>query len=167
MADLAGSAIKIVTGRAADRGALRPIVECWVRGRVSGRPLRNEVEAILDSIGSPATWHAVAVDGTTVLGVMGLTTPRPDVLPYALSERPGEIVHAFVDPACGRRGVGSSLARRIEDRAMTNGLTELLVRSGPRYEASGWPFWSARYGEPVATERADRGSTAVWRKLLV
>jgi GNAT superfamily N-acetyltransferase len=159
--------IAIVTGGPGDRDGLRPIVECWVRGRVSGRLLRNEVEAILRSIGSLETWHAVAVDGATALGVMGLTTARPDVLPYALTERPGEIVHAFVDPSCARRGVGSLLASRVEDRAMATGLTELLVSSGPRYEASGWPFWSARYGEPVAIERSNRGNTAFWRQVLV
>jgi GNAT superfamily N-acetyltransferase len=167
MADLGVSGIAIVAGAAVHRDALRPIVEHWVRGRVSGRLLRHEVETIVNSIGSPATWHAVAIETPTVLGVMGLTLPGADVLTYALTKRPGEIVHAFVDATCARRGVGSLLARSIEDRAMAIGLTELLVRSGPRYEASGWPFWTARYGEPVAIERADRGGTAIWRKLVV
>ena len=152
--------------RVADRDAVRPIVEQWVRGRLSGRLLRNEVEAILGSVGAPETWHAVAIDAPPVLGVMGLTAPRPDAARYARTERPGQVVNAFVDRSWRGRGVGSSLRRSVEDRAIATGLTELLVRSGPRYERSGWDFWSARYGEPVTIEHADRGNTAVWRKVL-
>ena len=152
--------------RAADRGALQPIIEHWVRGRVSGRLLRNEVAEIVGSLGSQETWHAVALDDSGVLGVMGLTAPGPDVSPFVSTERAGRVVHAFVDPLCLGRGVGSLLASEVEHRAVATGLTELVVRSGPRYARLGWPFWSARYGKPVAIEHADRGNTAVWLKVL-
>jgi len=152
--------------RVTDRDALRPILEQWVRGRVSGRLLRAEVEEILRSVGAAEAWHAVAIGGPSVLGVMGLTVPQPDAAHYAQTARPGQVVNAFVDRPYEGRGIGSSLAAYVENRAIATGLTELLVRSGPRYEQSGWGFWSARYGEPVAIEHADRGNTAVWRTVL-
>jgi GNAT superfamily N-acetyltransferase len=147
-----------------DRDALRPIVEHYVRGRISGELLSNEVDGIVGSIGSPETWHVLAVNDAMFVGVMGLTSPCAQALRDALTKYPGEIVHAFVHRSCRGRGVGSLLARHVEARAISCGLTELIVRSGPRYRESGWRFWTALYGDPITIDRADRGDTGVWRK---
>jgi N-acetylglutamate synthase-like GNAT family acetyltransferase len=141
--------VEVRSAVAADRDALRPIIEYWVRGRHTGKLLRREVAMILDSV---ATGHLVAVDGSTVIGLVGL----------AHTARGVEIVHVFVAPQHHGQGIGNLLVDAVERQARGGGVNELVVRSGPRYQASGWPFWAARYGPPTI-EHAKRGDTAEWR----
>jgi GNAT superfamily N-acetyltransferase len=137
---------------AADRDAVRPIIEHWARGRVTGKLLRREVATILDSV---ATGHLIAVDGSVALGIVGLADTARGV----------EIVHAFVAPQHHGKGIATLLVDAAEQQARSRGLCELVVHSGPRYRESGWPFWTARYGPP-SIEHAERGDTAEWRVRL-
>jgi N-acetylglutamate synthase-like GNAT family acetyltransferase len=141
--------IEVRPAVATDRDALRPIIEHWVRGRHTGKLLRREVAAILDSV---ATRHLVAVDGPTVVGLVGV----------AHTARGVEIVHVFVAPQHQGQGIGNLMVDAVERQARSCGMRELVVRSGPRYQASGWLFWTARYGSPTI-EPAERGDTAEWR----
>src|SRR5215469_10778790 len=103
---------------AADRESVRPIVEHWVRGRVTGRLLRGEVGAILDAV---ASGHLIAVDGSDVVGLVGL----------ADTVRGLEIVHAFVAPQYLGWGIATRLVDALEHDARSRGARELVVRSGP------------------------------------
>src|SRR5262249_40731551 len=96
-----------------------------------------------------------AVDGSVAVGIVGL----------ADTDRGVEIVHAFVAPQHHHRGIAKVLVDAVERRARSRGLCELVVRSGPRYRESGWPFWTARYGRP-SIEHAERGDPAEWRVRL-
>lgn len=150
----------------ADRDAVRPIVESWVRGRVTGRLLANEADRIIATVGTRETQHIIAVDTGIVIGMMGLTTPDTNARRYATSANAAELVHAFLVDECRGRGIGTLLVNGLEAAALLAQSTELIIQSGPRYEHSGWPFWSARFGSPVAVEHHRRGDVAVWRKVL-
>jgi GNAT superfamily N-acetyltransferase len=155
---------------------LRPILEQWVRDSNTGALLPQEVEDILSFVSSSIegsndrTYVVAENEENKLVGVMGMTLPETDLLQYATTQKPVELVNAFVDQASRRNKIGDRLANRLEDIALQTGFTEVIVTSGPRYQKSGWPFWTKLYGEPVAIQEDYFGpgnDAPVWRKSLV
>lgn len=158
-----------------DLASLRPILEDAVRDSDTKELLAREVEDFLghmlaSSRGEGSRRYVVAETlGGQVAGVMGLVPPSEELRAYAETERPIEVVNAYVAETQGRRGVGRALLGSLEVMARQQGFTELIVNSGPRYEEKGWKFWTKLFGEPVAEIKNAYGEgrdAKVWRKKL-
>lgn len=168
--------IKIRTAKSEDIDALRPTFEKWIRDRHTGEVLAEEVaeleEEIRSSIeGSGQREYFIAEDGEgKPVGIMGMQSPPCSALMhFTFSDRPIETINAYVAESERSGGTGRALAKHIEDLAIQQGYTELLVNSGPRYKDTGWPFWTKLYGEPAGTAigfYGPGGDALVWRKSL-
>ena len=90
--------------RSEDLVALRPILEHWIRDGDTGKLLTEEVNGVLSAIeasidGSTDKSYVTAEDSEgKVVGVMGMTAPGEEMQHYAKSEKPAELINAFVNP---------------------------------------------------------------------
>lgn len=112
---------------------------------------------------------AETLDGK-VTGVMGLAPIGKGLRQYGETERPVEVVNAFVTDSERGRGAGRALLSRLEELAAQQGFTELVVTSGPRYKEKGWPFWTKVFGPAIAIVKDAFGpgnDAPVWRKQLI
>ena len=159
----------------ADLEHIRPILEHWIRDGETHQPLTEEINHTLTTIaesiqGENARTYTVAVDEHgKVMGLMGMVPPGDDMRAFTTTANPIEFVNAYVAPAARGKGVGGSLAQNLEGRAIQAGHTEIVVNSGPRYQHTGWDFWTRLYGEPVAVQKDLYGpgnDAPVWTKRL-
>lgn len=153
---------------------LRVVLRSTVIDRETEYPALEEIDEILASI--PKTdkemmhKYTVIARGAgngAVLGMMSLKEPDAIISSFALSANPIEITNAYVGER--QSGIGSALVKHLESKARTDGRTEVVLVSGPRFEFSGWPFWQKMYGEHVGVaERYFEGTYdgRVWRKSL-
>ncbi|HMS50287.1 MAG TPA: GNAT family N-acetyltransferase [Candidatus Saccharibacteria bacterium] len=158
-----------------DLPALRPILEQCMVQHETGILQENEVIEALDSVeqslqGANSRQYVVAEDTAgVVVGMMGLDVPEGAMQELAATENPAEIVNAYVSADTRFSGTGKALVARLEETARAEGRTELLVNSGPRYEKSGWRFWTSMFGEPIHELKDYYGPgyrAMVWRKPL-
>jgi GNAT superfamily N-acetyltransferase len=115
------------------------------------------------------TYVVAADEEGRPVGVMGMVPPGEDMRPFVTTEKPIEFINAYVDPNQRSKGLGQALAAKLEEKAVQAGHTEVVVRSGPRYEKSGYPFWTRMYGQPVSVQKDFYGAgydSPVWRKRL-
>ena len=161
--------------QANDLKALQPILEQWIRNRDTGSLRTKEVGGIMASIetsllGTAGRKYVVAEDREgKLMGLMGMMAPRADMKAYVSSDKPIELINAYVDKTRRGTGAGTLLVNRLEELAIQAGYTEIIVNSGPRYEHTGWAFWTKLYGEPIAVQKDlyGPGSDApVWAKSL-
>lgn len=155
---------------------VKPILETWVRDSDTGEILEDEITSIIESMyqsigNKKGKQFVVARDASgNVTGVMGMDVPGEDIRRFTKTSNPVELVNAFVDPSQRGLGTGNLLATSLEEKAVDAGYTEIVVNSGPRYKATGWKFWTSRYGEPIAIQENLYGPGAdapVWIKSLV
>lgn len=84
---------------------------------------------------------AVTSDGE-IVGLVGMRPPGPEMLAFAVTEKPAEMINAYVDPRHRKGGgIGSFLVQELERLARAGGFTEMILNSGPRYRQSGWEFF--------------------------
>ena len=105
--------------------------------------------------------------GATVLGMMSLKNPDDVIRSFAKSDNPIELTDAYT--LTRRAGIGAALVGHVEQVARERGHTEIVLVSGPRFQPTGWPFWTKLYGEPVGTAYQYFENTydgRVWRKSL-
>ncbi len=169
-----GSEINIRQARLGDEAGVDIILQQSVRDSKTGEILYDEIADIKDSINESILQNTkkkfyIAEFGGKIIGIMGMTEPDPRVLDLVSTEKPIEIINAFVDTGERGKNVGKMLAKNIEATARNLGFTELIVNSGPRYEHTGWPFWRSLYGEPVSVKEDYYGpglDAPVWVKIL-
>jgi GNAT superfamily N-acetyltransferase len=134
-----------------------PVLESAVRNPFTNEVFKDEVAGILADVeavwgGSESMYYAVAVSaGGKVLGMMGLKRPSERLREVAEGANPIELVNAAVLDSVRGQGVGNSLVNHLEDYGLRQGHDEVILTSGPRYQFSGWPFWTRQYGPPHAT----------------
>lgn len=163
---------------------LKRILEMWVRYPIgfdkAGEIIIEEVEDDLTHIKSNLDRHfqkydekyLVAEDVTgRVVGMMGLAfKPKDAVRQFATTRRPMELVRAYVDKDFRRgKGVGTALIKHIESTARSRGATEILLDSGPRYEATGHGFYDRMGYKRVAVNKdfyGPGGDAIVFLKVL-
>lgn len=88
---------------------------------------------------------------------------------YAGGEHAVEIVNASVHADASHHGIGSRLLGALHDEAKEQGITRVVVTSGPRYTEKGWPFWNKHFGTAAHVEKDKYGPGAdapVWMKPL-
>ena len=165
---------QVRAAKAEDATQLRLILEQSIRSSRTGLPMESEIESTLESIKASAEGlgkrrYAVAEDAHgEVVGVMGLAEPDSVMRSFAETDKPIEIVNAYVARNQRGNGVGRALVGHLEKLAASEGYTEVVVNSGPRYRESGWPFWEKMYGAPSVAEKYYDGQwdAMVWRKSL-
>lgn len=156
---------------------LRRILEMWVRDSETHEIIPEEVEKDLqhlrDSLlpGSSERYFVAEDPSGRVVGMMGLVLEPKDALkPFAKTEKPMELVRAYVDKDFrGGRGVGTSLIRRIEQETKRRGGTEVILDSGPRYEKTGHGFYLKMGYEIVGVNKdyyGSGGDATVFSKVL-
>lgn len=154
---------------------LRRILEMWVRwqGELLPEEVEDDMNQLRESLKGGNSRYLVAetLDGR-VVGMMGLVPePKPEVKQHATTERPVELVRAYVDQDFrGGQGVGTALIRGIEKLAKSQGATEILLDSGPRYKESGHGFYDKQGYQRIGVNKdfyGEGGDAVVWQKLLV
>ena len=156
---------------------LKPILETWIRNMITHEILSEEVEkdsAFLEGSldGSNGRQYLVAqTHEGKLVGVIGLSPLKEPLKQFATTERPIELVNAYVDRNYrGGQGVGTALVKALRERAEKQGFTEVLLDSGPRYRVTGWGFWDKQSGFRRVGVAKDlygpRNDAPVWQRLL-
>ncbi len=130
-----------------DLPAVREILEMWVRDPETGldheeldQDMKNLVGS-LDGTLDRTNFVAETPDGQ-VIGTMGFASPKNELLPFSKTEKPGELVNAYVHRDYqGGKGVGTALLNAVESLARSKGCTEVILDSGPRHVLTGHPFY--------------------------
>ncbi len=162
--------------RATDIPQLIPILETWIRNRVTGQLEKEEIQEILEAIdifftnGNKRRFFVAELNPDIVIGLIDCGPARENMAVYAITPNPAEIFNAYVAKEHrGGKGVGKALVNRVVQWATTEGYTELLLNSGPRYRFSGWPAWTRIFGKPITVAEDYYGEGAhapVWSKIL-
>lgn len=154
---------------------LKRILEQWVRDGDTGYLLPEEVEEDLErlrgSIGKNNGYsYQISESNGVLVGMMGFRQPENRMMQYATTEKPAELVNAYVDWFERGRGVGKMLFESVKTEAKKVGYTELVWNSGSRYKESAWAFYDSLVGvEKVAQVDGYYVSgkpTRIWRTLL-
>lgn len=155
---------------------LRPVLTSAIRDPETGDVDYKDVNEVLASLPRTEvdlkdkyTAVAIATEGARVLGMMSLVVPDKRMYRFAKSPNPIELTNAYVLDTAQRRGVGEGLLRHLEEKAQSEGHTEIVLNSGPRYAKVGWMFWKKQYGEPVGIAEGyyeSKYDAMVWRKEL-
>lgn len=154
------------------------VLEDSVIDSFDSKPDYKDIVQILQNVeatrlGEGSIEYAIARESGTILGMMGLRAvgiaEEDDMRKFATQECAAELVNAYVIRRDRRIRTGTILFEHLVQRAEEQGFTELLVNSGPRYEKTGWPFWTFCMGEPVAMMKDKYGAgrhAPVWRMEL-
>ena len=114
-------------------------------------------------------YQVVEVEGE-VVGMMGYRRPEDRMMQYATTEKPAELVNAYVDWFERGRGVGKMLFDSVKTEAKKVGYTELVWNSGPRFKDSSWKFYDNLDGVKRVTEVPNFygicDPTGIWRTKL-
>lgn len=158
--------------RSEDLPILKPILEQWIRNSETKELLTNEVEETLRTVEESLSGQndrsyivAEGVDGQ-IAGIVGIKSPDIEMKKFARTENPVELVNFFVKDR--GKGTGQILERSLRERIGTEGYTEIILNSGPRYKDTAWDFYDKLYDRVgVAKEYYGPGRDApVWSKIL-
>ena len=163
--------------RAADLTSVERILRIWVRDSPGSPPLDAEVGRHLTLMAASLVeergyrYLVAATEAEGIVGVIGMRPPSGEMLRFAGTSRPVELINIYVDTQHRRgRGTGTALVRELERLARESGYSEMFVNSGPRYRQTGWEFFD-RLGDyerrGLARNLYGEGEDApVWSKLL-
>lgn len=160
-----------------DLSSLKPILETWIHDRQTGTLIPEEVREVLGHIGNAAFRRgdrrylvAQDVDGS-VIGVIGYLPPTKSMQQFAMTNRPVEMVNLYVaQEHRSGRGVGLALFQGLEQQIRSEGYTEVIWNSGPRYLKTAWKFYNnlPKVVQAGVAERLYGNNDAmVWRQVLV
>jgi L-amino acid N-acyltransferase YncA len=158
-----------------DLDSIKLILEFWIKNPGTQETIHSEVDGVIESIKDSLSGNGdkkfyVAVDTKgNVLGMMGYSEPSKDMAEYSQTDKPVEFINAYVDAESRGQGVGKLLAKHLENEAKLLGYKEIIVNSGPRYQETGWAFWTRIYESPIAVLKDYYGSgrdAPVWQKFI-
>jgi GNAT superfamily N-acetyltransferase len=149
---------------------LHRIKEILVASIPAGKEVDHAMQSIVSSLNNAnSVRYYVASSSKAIYGLMGITDSNIDPQLCDSHEKPIELVNAYVQPRLRARGVGGILADKLEQIAIDEGYTKLIIVSGSRNRVSGYPFWRKRYGEPTRIDPDYWGATnerVVWTKKI-
>jgi len=140
-----------------DLEAVEHILTAGIVESETKEPIPEEVAEVLNRI-TQATrgelsiedGYLVAEIGGEVLGIMGFREPTEVMRGVSKSERPLEVINAFVHPEARGQLLGEQLLHGVEEHAATTDHDALIVNSGPRY-AKAHPFYNKHFGDSTTT----------------
>ncbi len=107
-------------------------------------------------------------DGDAVIGVGGLADPLPLVIPYAKTAKPAELKILYLDNNIRGKGYGKSFLEFLEKKALSDGRTELLVRSAEQFRETAFGFYLHCGYEDLGSIVNDAGRPMeLFRKILI
>lgn len=155
---------------------LIPILECWVKNPETDEVITEEVADIknkminaVNGTSSERQYFVAEGESGEPVGVMGLAFPSERMKDLATTERPIEIINAFVSDEVRGKGVGGQLLENVLAVSKFIGATEVMVNSGPRYKESAWKFYDSKFGERAHTLKNEYGpglDAPVWIKKM-
>lgn len=149
---------------------LQGVLEQGVVDKETGEPIRDEISDILGLVadsarGEGSRRYMVATIGDKVVGLIGVKEPDEVMSAQARTPAAKEVVNLFV----GSESRGSDAGRAlVEAAARVSHAPELVVNSGPRYEAS-WGFYDKVFGNRIGLLRDYYGEgrdAPVWSLIL-
>lgn len=157
-----------------DIPALKLISEYWLRdyGRIAHDEVEGDMATLRESLkeGSNKKMFVAQTEDGKVIGMMGVNSqPKKELLPFAKTDKPCELIVAYVHHDYYKgQGVGSALLNTAQNLARTLGKKEILLESGPRHTHTGHPFYDKQPGfERVGKIKDFYGpglDTVVWQK---
>jgi ribosomal protein S18 acetylase RimI-like enzyme len=159
-----------------DLAEIKPILETWIKDKITGSPLPDEVAETLKNMqeslsGNNDRVYLVAEEDSAIVGVIGFKNPDRIMIAFAQTSNPAELINAYVRvDERGGRGVGRALVDFLEEEAIRQGFTEIILNSGPRFKDTGWGFYDKlpnynRVG--MAENYYGQGADApVWSRML-
>lgn len=102
-------------------------------------------------------------DEDIVVGVAGLANILPKIKQFSKTGNPCEIKILYLDKNQRGKGYGKSFIDFLENKAVEQGRTEILVRSATLYKDTAWGFYEKFGYKRCGTVDRDM---AVFRKLL-
>ena len=150
-----------------DAPQIRRLLIEWFEELTPGR-VETEVDERIEALGR-ARRATVVVHDDTVLGIGAISDRELDADLGVDSERPVEVFCVYVRRDGMRQGVGGLLLDDLEANAAGLGCTDVIAISGARHRTIGYPFWNARYGEPIRVDEnywGDGAERVVWRRRL-
>src|SRR3990167_10240102 len=95
-----------------DIAAIIPILERWVVHWETGKPIREEIDEIIqamkNSIDDPKTSTYLVVETSLdgVIGVVGIRLPIKEMLPFVTTSKTAELTNFFIAEKHRGKGVG-------------------------------------------------------------
>lgn len=161
----------------ADISQLEPILIEHVRDSETGEILQDEINEIkeymkgaADKDGRQRTYLVAKDIEGRVVGCMAYAEPDSDMLRHfnTTPDESAELLNAFVSSEVYRGGgIGRKLFEAICNTARQAGKGQLLINSGPRYEAS-WGFYDKVCDESCGFIKGKYNGfdAKTWRKSL-
>jgi len=135
-----------------DIPALKQISEHWLQdfGVIAHDEVEGDMQTLRESLeenSDKKMFVAQTPDGK-VVGMMGVKLhPKEELLRFAKTDNPSELIVAYVHPDYRKgQGVGTALIAASQDFARSEGKKEILLESGPRHAESGYPFYDRQPG---------------------
>ena len=157
-----------------DMPTLKKISEYWLQdfGAIAHDEVEKDMKTLHESLekGSPTNMFVATTPDGKVIGMMGVTLqPKPELLPFAKTDDPSELIVAYVHPDYrAGKGVGTALINASQKLAREKGKKEILLESGPRNKHTGYPFYDKQPGFKRVGKINDfygKGlHTVVWQK---
>lgn len=158
-----------------DIPALREILEYWLRdsGIVAQDEVEKDISTLKESLNDESGKKMFVVEAIhgKVVGMMGLAIrPKQELIQFAKTDSPSELIIAYVHPEQRNKGVGTALITAVQELAKAKGRKEIILESGPRNIRTGYPFYDSQPGFRRAGRINDfygKGlHTMVWQKIF-
>lgn len=157
-----------------DIPALKQISEHWLQdfGVVARDEVEGDMKTLRESLEEDSDkkmFVAETPDGK-VVGMMGVKLhPKDELLRFAKTDNPSELIVAYVHPDYRKgQGIGTALITQCQEFARSQGKKEILLESGPRNLDTGYPFYDRQPGFQRVGKIKDfygpRLDTVVWQK---
>lgn len=140
---------------AEDLEKLKEILARWIRHDTEakaggGEPRIEDIQKLIENVEaslentSNRKYFFAKVDGQ-IAGMVGLQTPdektKQTYAETAGTDNPIELVNMYVSEEVAGTGVGRMLVTMAELYAKSQGYTEVILNSGPRFRETAWGFY--------------------------
>lgn len=126
-----------------------PILQTWIRDSETHEVIAEEIFEVLsymkESMQIHERFYVVADTSGKVIGVGGVVTPDETMKTFTQTSNPCELKNMYVAEGQRGRGVGRAIIEKLIQEAQSQGFTEMVLNSGPRF-AHSWGFYDSLEG---------------------